>query len=182
MRVTYDEIIAFWYSDEMEKHWFSSTPEIDLQIRERFHELWNRASKGERDEWKSTPGGCLALVILLDQLPLNMYRGEARSFCTEQQAIEITRHAIDQKFDQQLPKERLSFLYMPLMHSEHLADQDLSVQLFQAAGLQANTDFARHHREIVARFGRFPHRNAILGRENTPEESAYLASEEAFHG
>ena len=109
--MTPDEIVDFWYSEEMEGHWFASTPEIDQQIRERFEELWNRASQGELDEWKSTPRGCLALVILLDQFPLNMYRGEARSFCTEQQAIEVTHHAIDQRFDQQLPKEMLSFLY-----------------------------------------------------------------------
>ncbi|MDP3482496.1 MAG: DUF924 family protein [Sulfuricella sp.] len=137
---------------------------------------------GELDGWKETPEGCLALAIVLDQLPLNMFRGKAESFKTEQQAVEIAKHAIDKGYNQHLPAERLAFLYMPLMHSENLADQDLSVRLFEAAKPESNLRFAQHHRELIRKYGRFPHRNGLLGRQSTPEEIEYLASREAFLG
>jgi uncharacterized protein (DUF924 family) len=124
----------------------------------------------------------LALAIVLDQLPLNMYRGRPEAFSTEQRAVAVAKQAIAQGFDKQIPKDRLMFLYLPLMHSECLADQDRSVALFAAAGLAENLRFAEHHREIVRRFGRFPHRNAILGRASTPAELDYLASPQAFKG
>lgn len=147
-----------------------------------FESLWRQAAAGEFKHWKETPEGCLALVILLDQFPLNMFRGQPISFSTEQQAVAVSKFAIDQRFDQRLPATQLAFLYMPLMHSENLADQDLSVRLFEAAQLENNLRFAQHHRELIRKYGRFPHRNAILGRPNTPEEIAYLASREAFLG
>ena len=111
-----------------------------------------------------------------------MYRGQARSFSTEARAIEVVLGAIDQGLDQQAPPEQRAFLYMPLMHSEELTHQDLSVSLFEAAGLASNARFARHHRELIRRFGRFPHRNRALGRDSTAEELAYLASDQAFTG
>lgn len=180
--MTPEDILSFWYTPPMPEHWFASTPTIDADIRERFGALWEQAAAGEWDHWQATPEGCLALCIVLDQFPLNMFRGEARSFSTEQQAVAVTKHAVAKGFDQQLPVERRSFLYMPLMHSEHLEDQDESVRLFEAAGLEANARFARHHREIVQYFGRFPHRNTALGRESTAEELTYLASKDAFTG
>lgn len=176
------EILEFWYAAEMRPRWFASTPELDAAIRHKYETLWRSATAGELDDWKRTPEGCLALVIVLDQFPLNMFRGQALSFSSEQQAVEATRHALAQGYPQRLPADRLSFLYMPLMHSEDLADQDLSVELFEQAGLESNLRFARHHRELIRKFGRFPHRNAILGRESTSEETAYLASKEAFLG
>lgn len=176
------DILDFWYTAPMPEHWFNSTPAIDAEIRERFESTWVEAKAGKLDAWQQTAEGCLALCIVLDQFPLNMYRGEARSFSTEQQAVAITKHAIAQGFDQQLASERVMFLYMPLMHSEHLADQDESVRLFTAAGLLENARFAEHHRGIVQRFGRFPHRNAALERESTPAELEYLNSKEAFKG
>lgn len=176
------DILDFWYAPDMRERWFSSAPALDASIRERFEALWRQAAAGELDAWKDTPEGCLALAIVLDQLPLNMFRGEAMSFSTEQQAVGIARHAISRGFDRQLPPERLAFLYMPLMHSENPADQDQSLALFEAAGLEGNLRFARHHRELIRRFGRFPHRNAALGRQSTPEELAYLASKVAFLG
>ncbi|HMT91722.1 DUF924 family protein [uncultured Thiothrix sp.] len=176
------DILDFWYTPPMQQHWFSSTPTIDAEIRERFENTWAEARDGKLDSWKQTAEGCLALCIVLDQFPLNMYRGAALSFSTEQQVVAVTKHALAQSFDQQLPPERVMFLYMPLMHSEHLADQDESVRLFTAAGLTENARFAEHHRGIVQRFGRFPHRNAALGRESTPAELEYLNSKEAFKG
>lgn len=176
------DILDFWYTPPMPQHWFNSTPAIDAEIRQRFEQTWEQAKAGELDAWKATPEGCLALCIVLDQFPLNMYRGEARSFATEQAAVAVTKHALAQGFDQQLPPERVMFLYMPLMHSEHLDDQEASVRLFSAVGLVENARFAEHHRGIVQRFGRFPHRNAALGRESTPAELEYLNSKEAFKG
>jgi uncharacterized protein (DUF924 family) len=175
-------MLDFWYSEEMQSRWFSSTPALDDHIRSRFEPLWRQAAAGELDEWKETPEGCLALVIVLDQLPLNMFRGKTVSFSTEHQAVEIAMHAIGQGYDQRLPAERRAFLYMPLMHSENLADQDLSVRLFEAAKLESNLRFARHHRELIRKYGRFPHRNSILGRRSTPDEIEYLVSKEAFLG
>lgn len=181
-QLTPQHVLDFWYSKEMQGRWFSSTPALDDDIRRQFEALWLRAAAGELNGWQETPAGCLALVIVLDQLPLNMFRGTAKSFSTEQQAVEITRHAIEKGQDQRLPADRLAFLYMPLMHSESLADQDLSVQLFEAAKLESNLRFAQHHRELIRKHGRFPHRNSILGRQSTPEEIAYLASKAAFLG
>jgi uncharacterized protein (DUF924 family) len=111
-----------------------------------------------------------------------MYRGQPLAFATEQRAVALVRQAIERGDDQRLPRDRVMFLYLPLMHSENLADQDQSVAMFQRAGLADNLRFAEHHRGIVRRFGRFPHRNAILGRESTAAERAYLASPEAFRG
>lgn len=179
---TPDTILEFWYTPPMAEHWFASTPAIDAAIVARFETVWVEAAAGNLKAWQETPEGCLALCIVLDQFPLNMYRRQARSFSTEQQAVAIARQAVKQGFDVLLPRERVAFLYMPLMHSEHLADQDESVRLFTAAGLEHSAHFARHHREIVQRFGRFPHRNEPLGRESTAAELTYLSSEEAFRG
>ena len=181
-RITPQNILDFWYSKKMQGRWFSSTAELDDQIRSQFEVLWRKAAAGELEEWKETPEGCLALAIVLDQLPLNMFRGKAESFSTERQAIETAKHAIDNGYDQRLQAERMAFLYMPLMHSENLADQDLSVKLFEAAKLENNLRFAQHHRELIRKYGRFPHRNRLLGRQSTPEEIEYLASTEAFLG
>ncbi|MBZ0105259.1 MAG: DUF924 domain-containing protein [Sulfuricella denitrificans] len=176
------DILAFWYSEPMRSRWFASTPELDAEIRARHEPLWLEAAAGQLDGWKSSPEGCLALVIVLDQLPLNMFRGEAKSFSTEQQAVAACKFALARGFDKQIARDRLAFLYMPLMHSENLADQDLAVRLFEQAGLESNLRFARHHRELIRKFGRFPHRNAILGRESSPQELDYLGSKEAFLG
>jgi uncharacterized protein (DUF924 family) len=176
------DVLEYWYSPRLTRHWFASTPDLDDEIRQRYEALWQRAANGELDAWSDTPDGALALAIVLDQLPLNMFRGKPRAFATEQHAVAVARQAVARGDDQRLPRDRVQFLYMPLMHSENLADQDLSVALFQRAGLADNLRFAEHHRGIVHRFGRFPHRNAILGRESTPEEQTYLASPEAFKG
>jgi uncharacterized protein (DUF924 family) len=182
MAITPQDILDYWYSPRLSKHWFSSTPELDAEITDRYQSLWEQAAAGALDDWMDTPEGSLALAIILDQFPLNMFRGQAKSFSTEARAIAIAKHAIDSAFDRRLDKDRLAFLYMPLMHSENLADQDMSVKLFGEAGLIDNHRFAEHHRDIVRRFGRFPHRNGILGRASTAAELQYLASEGAFTG
>ena len=176
------DIIGFWFGEPMCRHWFRATNDLDRKIRERFEGLWRQAADRGLAEWQQTAEGCLALAIVLDQFPLNMYRGDARSYATEARSIEIALKAVDRGFDCQLPVEQRAFLYMPLMHSENLAHQDASVRLFEQAGLVSNARFARHHRELIRRFGRFPHRNETLGRDSTPEELAYLDSKVAFKG
>ncbi len=180
--VSPQELLQFWYSEPMCKHWFRSTEAIDKHMRDQYEALWQQAARGELDQWADTAEACLALIILLDQFPLNMYRGDRLSYSTESAAVHWALHAIDRGYDLQLPKDRLSFLYMPLMHSENLKHQDLAVEKFEQAGLESNLRFARHHRDLIRCFGRFPHRNAILGRESTAEEQVYLASGEAFKG
>ncbi len=175
-------ILEFWYSKRVRERWFASTLVFDGEVRESFEVLWDSAVDGRLDDWAATPEGTLALVIVLDQLPLNMFRGEAKSFATEARAIEIAREAIDKGFDKALAGDTVSFLYMALMHSEDMADQERSVRLFRQAGLEKNIAFAEHHHDIIRRFGRFPHRNEILGRQSTDAERAYLASEAAFTG
>ena len=182
MDITPKEIIDYWFSDRVKHQWFSSTLELDKEIIEKYEAVWEQASLGELDHWENDPDGCLALIIILDQFPLNMYRGQAKSFKTERKSIEIASHAIKEHFDQRIEKEKLAFLFMPFMHSEDLAEQDISVKLFKEYKMNANTTFAEHHREIIREFGRFPHRNKILGRESSEEEIAYLTSENSFKG
>jgi uncharacterized protein (DUF924 family) len=176
------EIIDFWFSAEIQKLWFNSTADFDHSLCERYQATWERASRGELDDWMETATGCLALAIILDQFPLNMFRGSAQSFVTEARSREVARIALARDFDQQLPIEQRSFLYMPFMHSEDLEDQRLALELFDQPGLEGNLRFARHHHDIVARYGRFPHRNAILGRASSAAEVEYLNSREAFSG
>lgn len=176
------DIIEFWFSEEASKRWFDSTESFDRLLRERYLDTWRQAKRGELDHWMETAEGCLALVIILDQLPLNMFRGQAESFATEAQSLEVARVAIERGFDKALTTGQKAFLYMPFMHSENLADQERSLQLFDQPGLESNFRFARHHHEIIRRFGRFPHRNAVLGRESSAAEIEYLNSQQAFKG
>lgn len=177
-----NDILGFWYAGDIRPQWFNSTQALDKRILDEYEAVWNQAHRGELDAWRQTATGCLALAIILDQFPLNMFRGKPASFATGSHAVEISRRAISQGYDLQLPMDQVTFLYMPLMHSENMDDQNLSVARFEAAGLQDNARFAQHHRNIVERFGRFPHRNEILGRDSTEDELQWLASDAAFKG
>ena len=168
------DVIAFWFAESVRPLWFDSTPDFDRTLRERFLATYRAAAAGQLADWERTPSGALALAITLDQFPLNMFRGQPESFATEAAARAVADRAIARGFDRELmPMERL-FLYLPFMHGETLADQDRSVRLFGCPGLEGSLHFARHHRDLIRRFGRFPHRNAALGRINTPEEQAWL--------
>ncbi len=138
------------------------------------------ACAGKINDWQEQAKGALALVIVLDQFPLNMYRNSPLGYSSEAQAREVSRFAIQQEFDKSLQKPEKAFLYMPFMHSENSEDQAFSVSLYESGKLEDNLRFARHHQEIIHRFGRFPHRNKVLGRESTPEEISYLNSKDAF--
>jgi len=182
MNIKPKEIIEYWFSDRVKKQWFASTPELDKEIEEKYEALWEKAKLGELDDWGNDSDDCLALLIILDQFPLNMFRGQPKSFDTEGKSVEIARYAVHLGLDRKIEKEKRAFIYMPFMHSEDLKDQDMSVKLFKENSLNENIRFAEHHREIIRRFGRFPHRNVIIGRESTEEEIRYLASEDAFKG
>ena len=177
-----EEIIQFWYSEPMNKHWFNSTKTFDQALIDTYEGTWVEARQGKLDHWQQSAAGSLALIIVLDQLPLNMFRGQAKSFSTEAQSREVAYAAIEKDYDQKLRSNRKSFMYMPFMHSEDLDDQALAVKLFNKPGLESNYRFARHHYSIIDRFGRFPHRNKILGRESTDAEIEYLNSKEGFQG
>ncbi len=178
----YQQLIEFWFSEEASKNWFNSTKAFDRALLEAYEETWLDAKQARLDHWQQSAEGSLALVIVLDQLPLNMFRGQVKSFATEAQSRVVARAAIAKGFDQELAVNQVSFLYMPFMHSEDLDDQALGVKLFDKPGLESNFRFARHHYGIVERFGRFPHRNKILGRENTDAEIEYLNSKQGFQG
>lgn len=179
---SYSDVLAFWFDAAHRALWFRSTPEFDELIGKRFGTLWEAARDGRLAHWADSPHGALALVIVLDQFPLNMFRNQARGFATEAAARKAADSAVERGFDRNMTDAEKAFLYLPFMHSESLADQDRSVALFEAAGLKDNLRWARHHRDIVRRFGRFPHRNAILGRPSTFEELAWLDSREGFNG
>jgi len=168
------EILDFWFAESSRDKWFNSTAEFDEEIRQRFEKTWGLARAGSYDHWEEDPEGALALVIVLDQFPLNMFRDDARQYSTEAHARAVARYAIERGFDKKFDKARRAFFYLPFMHSESLADQDYAVQLYQQAGLDDNLRFAEHHRDVVRRFGRFPHRNAALGRDSTEQELEYL--------
>ena len=176
------ELIEYWYSDQVSDQWFASTPELDAEILEKFERIWEKAVAGELDEWRNTATGSLALILIFDQFPLNMFRGNVKSFQTEANAIEVARDAIKSGFVHQLTEQQLTFLFMPFMHSEKMEDQDLAVELFREHKLDSNLEFAMHHRNILMKFGRFPHRNEILGRKSSIEEIEYLQSKNAFKG
>lgn len=177
------EVLFFWFGAPPEqgkrhKTWFEKDPAFDRDIRQRFLPLYGRAARGELAHWKERPDGCLALIIVLDQLPRNMFRGTARAFAADPLALETARHAVAQGFDRNYsPVERL-FAYLPFEHSERLEDQLRACALMeplQAFPETADTyRYAVAHRDIIQRFGRFPHRNTVLGRTSTAEEIEFL--------
>jgi len=167
-----DEVLEFWFTHS--DRWWDKDAAFDAEIRQRFGELHAEVSRGEHEDWRATPRGALAYVIVLDQFSRNMFRGTPGAFASDPQALAAARDALARGVDQSLTPEERSFLYMPLMHSEDLADQERCVELFRALGNAYSLGFAEQHRDIIARFGRFPHRNAILGRASSPEELAFL--------
>jgi uncharacterized protein (DUF924 family) len=166
------DVVSFWRGAGPER-WFRKNGGFDDTFRERFLGAHEAAAAGSLAHWAATADGALALLVLLDQFPRNAFRNSPRMFATDAQALAIAHAAIDAGFDRQVDAPLRPFFYMPFMHSEQLADQQRCVEL--TAPLGGNTqDYARIHLDAIARFGRFPHRNAVLGRSTTPEEQAYL--------
>lgn len=172
-------VLRFWFRDpERRKEWFAKDPAFDAEIRARFLQLHEEAVSGALGFWKEQPGDCLALVIALDQFPRNMFRGTARAFAADAPAREAAAHALAQGWDRaMLPVERL-FLYLPFEHSESLADQERALALMRDLARYPETAdalrWAEKHHAVIAHFGRFPHRNAALGRPGTPAEIEFL--------
>jgi uncharacterized protein (DUF924 family) len=167
-------VIAYWRRAGEAGQWFRKDPAFDRDFAERFAALHEGAARGELDAWADDAEGALALLILLDQYPRNAFRGSARMYATDAQARRIARAAIDAGHFERVDEALRLFFCLPFAHSEDLADQDVSVALNTRLGAEA-LRHAEGHRDIVRRFGRFPHRNALLGRETTPDEAAFLA-------
>ncbi|HEX9072488.1 MAG TPA: DUF924 family protein [Pseudolabrys sp.] len=173
MVVNAADVVSFWKEAGPER-WFNKNAAFDKEIRERFFDTYEAAAAGRLSDWEQSAQGALALLILLDQFPRNMFRGDARAFATDPLARAITAGAIIRGFDSQVPKELRSFFYLPFEHSEDLADQERCIALNKATGDADGLKWAEIHADIIRRFGRFPHRNAALGRTTTPEEQAFL--------
>ena len=161
------EILDFWFAREPD--WFRKHDAFDAEIRARFMGLWERPPP----QWLDEPRACLARIILLDQFPRNMFRGTPRAFATDPLALQAARHARSRGYDQAYSVKERIFAYLPFEHSEVFADQELACELMKPLGEEQHR-YAVAHRDIIARFGRFPHRNAILGRASTPEEEDFL--------
>jgi uncharacterized protein (DUF924 family) len=169
-------VIQFWRDEVGEANWFADDAALDANIRAHYDALWHEARDGALDDWQATPEGALALAIVLDQFPRNMFRGHADAFATDAKARAVATRAVAAGFDRRVPTSLRGFFYLPFMHSENLADQDRSIALFaERVGTDcANYPYALGHRRIIARFSRFPARNAALGRVSTADEQAFL--------
>ena len=165
------DVLTYWFGLDPES-WWRSDPSVDDAIRERFEQLWSQKRQLPVSAFLDDPLTALAAVILFDQFPRNMFRGDAEQFATDHLALAIARAAVDSGLDDQLQSKERGFLYMPFEHSESLADQKRSLQLFTALGDDYLLGFAKKHHDVIERFGRFPHRNAILGRAPRPAEVA----------
>jgi uncharacterized protein (DUF924 family) len=180
-----NEVLDFWFGTpddadygQQRKIWFTKNPQFDQEVRSRFLPNYNQAATGQLDDWQASPHSCLALIILLDQFPRNMFRGQPQAFVTDSQALAYAQQAVKRKFDEQLLPLQRWFIYLPFEHSEKIEHQYQSVALFKKLSDEADfadgLDYANRHFKVIERFGRFPHRNEILGRETTPEEAEFL--------
>ena len=171
----YQQVLQFWFSELTEKDWFRKDETLDQTITKRFEGLLQAAGACELYDWRRTPDGRLAEIIVLDQFSRNIYRNKAMSFSQDALALALAQEAVAIGADMALPVSRRAFLYMPYMHSESLLIHEQAMKLFQQTGLENNLNFEKRHLAILERFGRYPHRNAILGRQSTPEEVEFLA-------
>ncbi|NJM71003.1 MAG: DUF924 domain-containing protein [Scytonema sp. RU_4_4] len=179
------EILDFWFGSSNEpdygkpkSFWFSKKPEFDEELRIRFLRDYQKAAAGYLDDWMDSPDSCLALILLLDQFPRNMFRDTPEAFATDWEALSAAQHAVAQGYDQKLLPVQRWFVYLPFEHSENLEHQEQAVGLFQHLEddpeSASTIDYAMRHMQVIQRFGRFPHRNEILGRVSTPEEMEFL--------
>jgi uncharacterized protein (DUF924 family) len=181
MESAYRPVIDFWFRELTPRQWFAEAgPALDDLVRARFGALVEAARRGALDHWAASPRGRLALIVLLDQFPRHVFRGTAGAYASDAKALALAREGIDLGVDEQLTLAERQFFYLPLMHAEDRALQALSVERFTALRDAANAvlEFAHGHRDVVERFGRFPHRNGILGRASSPEEEVFITSGE----
>ncbi|MTI07383.1 DUF924 domain-containing protein [Roseibium denhamense] len=173
--VTPVDILDFWWEAGAGK-WFAKNDKFDQSCRTKFLKVIEAAKSGELDHWQATADGALALLLFLDQMPRNVFRGSAKAFESDEKAVAIAEHAVEKGFDRAYPKEVRVFFYLPFEHAEDMALQERSVDLNRTLGNQDFYFYALLHLDVIRRFGRFPHRNAVLGRSSTPAEESYLAS------
>ena len=173
--MTPQDVLAFW-TEAGAQRWFTPDASFDALCRERVLPAYRDAAEGRLAAWEDTADGALALVLLLDQMPRHMFRGEARSWATDEEALRIAEGAIGRGFDEKVAAALRRFFYLPHMHAEDLVVQDRSVELNARLGDPEVLTWARHHRDVVARFGRFPHRNDALGRSSDPDELSFLSA------
>lgn len=174
---TMHDVLQFWFEELTPEQHFSKNSQMDEKIRERFYNLYQQAARGELKTWRQTPEGRLAEIIVLDQFPRNMFRDSAQAFATDALALQLSQEAVREKADQRISIKQRAFLYMPYMHSEDPKRHEDAVVLFSQPGLENNLKFEYMHKKIIDRFGRYPHRNAVLGRTSTAEEMAFLKEE-----
>lgn len=172
-----DEVLRFWFEELKEQDWFSSSAKVDDICRARFGDIHAELKEHPPQAESADARTLLAAVIVFDQFPRNMFRKTPEAYATDAKALALARHAVESGKDQSLPEKQRHFLYMPFMHSEDLTAQAESVRLFTELGIADGVKYARHHHGVVERFGRFPHRNVILGRPSTPEEMEFLKTE-----
>lgn len=170
----YQDVIDFWFTELEPNQWWNKNNELDSMIKNRFGSLLNNAKAGELFQWRDTALGSLAEIIILDQFSRNIYRDKPESFICDPIALVLAQSAISKGFDNELPEAQRAFLYMPFMHSESNIIHVEAVKLFEALGNKNNVDFEYRHKDIIDRFGRYPHRNEILGRQSTTDEVEFL--------
>jgi uncharacterized protein (DUF924 family) len=171
--VTPADVLSFW-RDAGPDRWYRRDDAFDAEVCRRFLDLWQCAAAGELSAWEASDDGALALVIVLDQFPRNLFRDDGRTYASDAQARDVAQRAVENGVDARVDPALREFLYLPFMHSEQLPDQLRCIELLRAAGHAENLKWAEHHADIIRRFGRFPHRNRLLGRATTPEEQAFL--------
>lgn len=177
MNDSQDDVLTFWFEETHAAQWFQVNPDFDALVREKFADIYDKGKRGILDDWRRDADGCLALCIVLDQFPRNMFRGTRDAFATDAQGLVAAKFAVAKGFDQVLPPLKRRFIYLPYEHSENLNDQRKCVELFEKMKKDdpLGHEYALRHLKVIEQFSRFPHRNAVLGRTNTPEEDAYLA-------
>ncbi|MCH8492135.1 MAG: DUF924 domain-containing protein [Idiomarina sp.] len=167
-------VLSFWFQELSQEQWFKKDDAVDAQIADRFGATLRAAEQCELYRWRCTPAGRLAEIIVLDQFSRNVYRNQAQAFANDALALALAQEAVAHCLDSQLPVQQRAFMYLPYMHSESLAIHNVALQLFDQPGLEGNLDFEIKHRDIIERFGRYPHRNELLGRESSAEEIEFL--------
>lgn len=170
----FQAILKFWFTEIQPIQWFKKDLEFDQRVRERFSVVLDAAKKSETAEWRGSAAGRLAEIILLDQFSRNIHRDTPKAFESDGIALTLAQEMVLQKLDNEIPIEQRGFIYMPYMHSESLHIHDQALKCFNQKGLEDNFEFEKKHRAIIERFGRYPHRNKILGRSSTPEEVHFL--------
>ena len=172
--VRYENILYFWFNELEPRQWWVKDENLDQMIRERFSDVHRQTARCELYPWRSSARGRLAEIIVLDQFSRNMFRNSPKSFEFDPQALVLAQEAVAVGADKELSQQDRNFLYMPYMHSESLVIHDVALDLFRANGLEASLEYEVKHRDIIVRFGRYPHRNEALGRQSTPEELEFL--------